>query len=449
MKLACVGPLSPLRTGVAHFSENLLPFLAEYCEVTLFTDAYPPSPTPILKRFQTSHISELTSKRSSFDIALYHMGNHYGYHRSVFDALCRLPGLVILHDCVLNQFFAKYALERGNFHVFKNLLKLCYPDITNAEVAEFFKAEADPYRFPLAGVVARAACGVIVLNEYARAIVLNEAPASNILKIAHPYFPSAEGAESVQSLRKKLGLSDGCFVVASVGHMTPAKRIDVAIEAFEKFKDECPESVFLLAGQVSGLPLDRMIRRSSSDKIRYLGYLGDSEFSQLMQLGDVFVNLRYPSSGEMSGTLLHMLGRGKVVVVSNYAQFAEFPDGMCVKVDLGPDEVDDLAGQLLRLARDPERRAGIGDAARRYIAQNHTRDAAAKDIVRFAETILESGAEPTMSAADVETLLRPDAFPNRIRQSIAYQTRRLLQHCRRYGMVPTLRSAVKKSFTER
>ena len=60
MKLACIGPLSPLKTGISHFSENLLPFLAERCDIKLFTNAYPPSSSPILQRFQAAHISEFS-----------------------------------------------------------------------------------------------------------------------------------------------------------------------------------------------------------------------------------------------------------------------------------------------------------------------------------------------------------------------------------------------------
>ena len=445
MKLACIGPLSPLRTGVAHFSENLLPFLAEHCEIRLFTDANPPSPTAILKRFKTSHISEFASMSSSFDAVLYHMGNHYEYHRSVFEALCRVPGIVLLHDCVLNQFFAKYALERGNFGTFNKLIKLCYPDIGNEEVAAFFRAQADPYRFPMAGVVARLSRGTIVMNEYGRDIVLREAPSARVTMISHPYFPSDYVDGAPEALRKRLNIPEDCFIVSSVGHMTPAKRLDVALEAFRRFNTQFPDSVFLLAGEGSAqVRIEETIRRSELKNVHYLGYLNDAEFGSLLQLADVFINLRYPSNGEMSGALLHMLGHGKVVFVSDYAQFAEFPDGTCIKVSLGTNEIDELAGGILDIARNADHRTMIGETARDYVTRNHTRRAAAESIIRFAEDLLDAKAEPEFPPTGVDDLLRSDNLLKRSYQSLAYNARRLSRHFREQGITSALGHAVKK-----
>ena len=442
MRLACIGPLSPLRTGVSRFSENLLPFLADRCDVRLFTAGFPPSPTPILQQFPAASVSEFLSDPSAFDAVLYHMGNHYVYHRRIFDALCRAPGVVIFHDCVLNQFFAKYALERGNFGMFRRFFDLCYGDGFDEEARLFCEAKGDPYRFPMAGVTAMCSRGTIVMNEYARGIVSKEAPGAEVLKIGFPYFPTRAPSEPVQTLRKKFGVSERSFVVTSIGHMTPAKRIDVALEAFRKFSEEFPDALFLLAGEPSArLPVNEMIGKSSLKNVRYLGYLPRNDLDELMELADVCINLRYPSNGEMSSTLINMLGRGKVVVVSNYAQFAEFPDETCVKIDLGPEESDELARELLRLARDRDRRVLMGEAARNYIVESHSPDAAADAIVEFAKD--RSTAEPALSRGNLEDILFPDALFRRLRQRVAYNTKRLFSYLRTWGIVQTLRQAVR------
>ena len=62
-----------------------------------------------------------------------------------------------------------------------------------------------------------------------------------------------------------------------------------------------------------------------------------------MAATDLAVNLRYPSAGETSGTLIRAFESGKPVAVSDYAQFAEFPDDCVVKIPFGDAEVTTLA----------------------------------------------------------------------------------------------------------
>ncbi len=446
MRLACIGPLSPLKTGVAHFTENLLPFLAHHCDIKLFTEEYPPSATPILKRFPAAHISDFPRESSEFDIALYHMGNHFAYHKSVFESLCRVPGVVFLHDCVLHHFFSRYVVERGNFRGFRNLLKLCYPDLDDDKVSAFLEGKGDPYQFPLAGIAARFARGTIVMTDYGREMVLEEVPEARVLKINHPYFPPDIATVETQVLRRKFDIPETAFVISSLGHITPAKRIGVALEAFAKFHEMSPNSVFLLAGEASmQLPLTDMIARIAPKGVKYLGYLDDRTFNGLMQLTDVFINLRYPSNGEMSGSLLHMLGRGKVAIVSNYAQFREFPDDVCVKINLGPNEADDLAYELLDLAGQGERRSRIGEAARKYVIENNTREAAAEAIVDFAKEVLT--AEPLLSMTEADDFLLSDGLVRRSYQWFLHNTRRLSSLYEDHGLVPAVRQAVRRIFS--
>jgi glycosyltransferase involved in cell wall biosynthesis len=446
-----------MRTGVADFTENLLPYLAERCDVDLFTDGHSSATTTTLGRFSVADISAFLSNPSAYDVVLYHMGNHYRFHRRVFEALAEVPSIALLHDCVLNQFFAKYTIERGDFEAFRRLLQFCWPNVSPEEVARFFSAKGDPYRFPMAGVVAACSRGTIVMTDYGRAIVLKEAPRANVLRIKFPYFPVRSGptliqglspgmrvaSESAQAFREKYGVPANFFIIASVGHMTPRKRIDVALEAFRKFSARFPASVFLLAGEASSrLPLAQSIERGCFKNVRYLGYLPRAELDGLMETADVCVNLRYPSNGEMSATLVEMFGRGKVVAVSNYAQFAEFPDSTCVKINIGPSESDDLADSFLRLASDSNCRRAIGEAARDYISGNHSPEAATDAIVSFAGK--HSKSEPLLKHEEVRRLFMPDNLLRRCRQMAAYNAGRLRAYTHEQGIAETIRQTLRR-----
>ena len=318
MKIACVGPLRPMKTGVADFSENLLPYLAEHADISLFTDASPHSSTPIMSRFPIGDISDFLEAPSAFDAVLYHMGNHYRYHRRVYEALLKAPGVVLLHDCVLNQFFSKYALERGNFGAFARMVRLCHPDADTAMLRSFFKAKGDPHIFPLGGMAAMCSRGTIVMNEYGRGLILREAPRARTRRINFPYLEREVEADAAQVFGRKFSIPDDCIVISSIGHMTRAKKLDAALAAFQRFQARYPKSLFLLAGERSlSFPFEDVIERESFENVRYLGYLPRSDLDGLMERTDICINLRYPSNGEMSSTLIDMFGRGKAVIVSN------------------------------------------------------------------------------------------------------------------------------------
>ena len=443
MKMACVGPLSPLRTGVAHFSENLLPFLAERCEIKLFSDPYPPLESPMFGKFPIAPISELAGEASEFDAILYHMGNHYRYHRSVFEALWRIPGIALLHDCVLNQFFAKFALEKGNFGMFQRLFELCYGE--GDDFRKFCYGQGDPYGFPMAGVVAARSRGTIVMTEYGAGIVRSEAQDAKVLKMNFPYsLPQDEVGGGGRTIGA-LDVAPETFVVASLGHMTSAKRLDTSIEAFSRFTAKYSDSIFLLAGEAApSFPIREVLARQPAKNIHFLDYLEDTDMNALLRRADVFINLRYPSNGEMSAALMQMLGRGKAVIVSNYAQFAELPDSTCIKLDIGTGEVDNLADMLLGLASDEDRRKNIGNAAKDHVAQHHTHEKAADAIINFA--MENSASEPPLSADKAENMLLPDDFLKRSSQMAVYNSRRLLARSREHGFITAARQVFRRAF---
>ena len=49
----------------------------------------------------------------------------------------------------------------------------------------------------------------------------------------------------------------------------------------------------------------------------------------LMAACDVLVNLRYPTMGETSGSVIRALSLGKPLVVSDVGWFSELPDDAC------------------------------------------------------------------------------------------------------------------------
>jgi hypothetical protein len=82
--------------------------------------------------------------------------------------------------------------------------------------------------------------------------------------------------------------------------------------------------------------------------------------------------------------LLRVLAAGRPAVVSDYAQFADLPARIAVKVPLAgerAEEAEALAMELRRLLADPGRLRAMGEAAREHVKVHHAPERAAAAVV--------------------------------------------------------------------
>ena len=106
-----------------------------------------------------------------------------------------------------------------------------------------------------------------------------------------------------------------------------------------------------------------------SANVRVLGFAPIEDFVGYLGACDIVLNLRYPTVGESSGTLLRSLGLGKAVMVSEIGSFPEFPDDVCLKVPVGAGEEDLIFEYLNLLVSRPEVARALGERARDYVAR--------------------------------------------------------------------------------
>ena len=131
------------------------------------------------------------------------------------------------------------------------------------------------------------------------------------------------------------------------------------MQAFRRAND--PNLALLIVGEPAP-----NIEVPQGEGVVTTGYVADDEFPSYYAAADRFVNLRYPTAGETSGTLIRALDAGKPVAVSDYAQFAELPDDVAFKVALGAGEVEALVEFFTRDFEDtsPAQRAWLEANAR-------------------------------------------------------------------------------------
>jgi glycosyltransferase involved in cell wall biosynthesis len=402
VKIAYFSPLSPSGTGVADYSEELLPHLGrEGLDLHLFVADTEPSNQDVKKAFPWHYAREYEdiAARERFDLNLYQIGNS-SFHRYALNAALRFPGVVVLHDLVLQHLFLGLSVERGNTALYLSEMKRAYGGRGAAlgrQIAAALGSELLTSKFPLCERLVERSYGVLVLTRFMQHWLerrFGSMPVGKLIgRAPHHYAPPPTlPASTPLEARRLLGLPESAFLVASFGLVTRAKRIDRALLGFRRFVSGGADARFLIVGEVQkSYPLGELAPAGElGDRVVVTGRQSMDRFYLYMLASDVVVNLRFPSTGELSGTLIRTLGMGKPVLVSNTGPFAEFPEHTVARIDLGPPEVEEIA-RVLRLLHDrPELRHAMGRFAREHVEAHYKLSDEASAYAGFLRTVLEA-----------------------------------------------------------
>ena len=212
--------------------------------------------------------------------------------------------------------------------------------------------------------------------------------------------------------RYKLGLDEAASLIGIFGFLKPYKRIAESLRAFRRLIRLMPHARMILVGEPHAeFPLASMIRSMGlSANVRLLGFTLIEEFVGYLGACDIVLNLRYPTVGESSGTLLRSLGLGKAVLVSDVGSFREFPDDVCLKVPVGAGEEDLIFEYLNLLVSRPEAARALGARARQYVAEECNWAVEARQCAAFLNAVAK--VAPYMSAPPPPQPPAPETAPD-------------------------------------
>lgn len=168
--------------------------------------------------------------------------------------------------------------------------------------------------------------------------------------------------------------SDGDFVVGYFNRIEEAKGIFDFIEAVRQASKSTPALRAVIYGD--GSSVDEMLARINSDGlgavIEYRGWLGEEDKAEILRKMDAYVFCSHAEG--FPNSLLEVLAL-KVPVVS--VRVGAVPDVVLNGVsgllaDIG--DVSAIAEAIEKLAREPEMRRRIADAAYRRVCENNTLD---------------------------------------------------------------------------
>jgi glycosyltransferase involved in cell wall biosynthesis len=349
MKVGFYSPLPPAPTGVADYAAALLAALKKQGVVEV--------------------------EAADAEIALYHIGNNH-LHREIYRRALAHPGVVALHDAVLQHFFLGMLDQTA----YEEEFVYNYGGWTRSLAGDLWKnrarSAADPryFEYSMLKRLVETSLAVIVHNPAAARIVDRHAPRGPVVEIPHLFLPpKLPDAAATLRFRAEVGVSPMTLLVGVFGHLRESKRLPVVLRAMERLWQEGADATLLVQGAFASTDLERSLAPHIENHARILrtGYLPEDELWRWAAATDVCINLRFPTAAETSGIAVAMMGIGKAVVFSSGEEIARIPKNACLRVDSGPAEEAMLTDYLRWFAANHDAATEIGRRAAVHVAREH------------------------------------------------------------------------------
>jgi glycosyltransferase involved in cell wall biosynthesis len=390
-RIAYASPVNPAASGISDYSEELLPYLGQYADITLYhEDSLKPSHPAFRGRqpaITTRKLSQLARdhKQKPYDAIIYHIGNS-PVHSQIWRTMQRVPGVLVLHEFILHHFLLQYyANTIGDIDQYRAIAEQRYgaegARIANLMLHGRFTEAA--FDFPFCEDILATADGLIAHSQY----VLDQSLA------IRPDLPSAHVPMGIplpplidrEYARARRGIAPDAYVLASFGHINPYKRIDATLRAVRALLPDYPTIRYVLVGSISpNYDLHAAIARAGlQNVVSVTGYVDSTAFQEYVAAADICINLRHPTAGETSASLLRLLAAARPVLVTATGSFTELPAGTAAQVDPDASEGDLIQAYCRLFFEKPNLPAALGAAARTYIASAHSLAGAAHGYMQF------------------------------------------------------------------
>jgi glycosyltransferase involved in cell wall biosynthesis len=391
MRLAYFSPFPPQKSGISDYSEALLPYLTAYYDIDLWTteSRINDSLSEVFPTINYHASKKQLAKLKNYDKIIYNLGNNPEFHAEMYDVFLKFPGYVILHDYVLfflvTGYFLEYMKDREGYirEFFEN-----YGNKGIHDVKKILRAEIPPLQFPhpehfpLIKKIIDLSPGIIVHSESSKTIlIMNGCNPDKIQKINQLNYSNMNFAlsqDKVAITKKRFGISNNSILVTSLGYIAPTKRNEQVIKAVNEICSLPLPIQYLMIGEgnyVDGL-LNQYIKKT--------GFVSRGDYEKLISCSDIVINLRNPSMGETSATLLQAMTARKPCIVSDNSWFSELPENAVIKISTDTaKEIDELKRVLIEIICDNQKRMDLAENAEKYVLQFHNPKVIAEEISRF------------------------------------------------------------------
>jgi glycosyltransferase involved in cell wall biosynthesis len=193
--------------------------------------------------------------------------------------------------------------------------------------------------------------------------------------------------EQVQAARAMLGLPNDKFLCLYVGRLMTGKGIDTLIEAFAEVNRTHPAAILWLvgAGPSDGLAREKVATFGLNNVVSFAGYSTDP--SVYFAACDLFLlPSRYES---FSYVLLEAMLHGKPCITTRAGAIPEVV-GEDATVLVAPGDAKALAGAIVKLMNDDERRMELAEKGRQRVIDNFDLNKTVDAVETLFRTIIKT-----------------------------------------------------------
>lgn len=401
MKLAVFTPLSPSKTGISDYNQELLPKLSHYIDdIDIYFVGENPT-YPKIHGCNYIHIDNFNEEKYEYyDQVIYHIGNNSIYHEKIYLNALMFPGIVVLHDYSLHHLIAKLTVGQNDWKSYIEEMLFNYGE--NGENMAIQSREGkrkvvweteNTLQFPLNKRLLQRSTGLIVHSNFIQTLIKTEC--ENVDVEYAPLFANDINLTSIEtkiSLKNKHKIPNDVFVFSSFGFVSRAKRVHIALKAIKMLKDVHPNILYLVVGEDEKniYEVKKMIKEDGLDRwVKHIGFVELNEFKDYIQLSDVCINLRFPTQGESSASLLRILGYGKPAIISEIGTFQDFDDNCTIKIPVGDEAEEEykLYEAMLRFIEDKNMLNSFGENAYQLVKKNYSIDRTTKQYLEMIKKI--------------------------------------------------------------
>ena len=302
-----------------------------------------------------------------FDAVFVNLGNYYAFHGAALATLEATPAILIAHDCVMDGFRHGWLLAGA--------------EATPACASLLAAGNSDD---TLLVRLAERAVGAVVHASHYRAPIEAACPGPVVtLPLSMTFQAMCDG------LPPPFQVQGGPFVVATIGHLNPNKRVDQVIRAIGASPLLRERVRYLLVGPVEDHYRESLIgvaRRVGAPVPEFAGAISDAVLRELLGGVDAICCLREPITEGGSASVILALRSGRPTVVCDHGSYGDLPDDVVLKCPPGR-EAAHVLHYLETLLEQPALGSEMGVRAQAYAARTFAPDLYAQKILGLAEQV--------------------------------------------------------------
>jgi hypothetical protein len=294
------------------------------------------------------------------DLAVYHLSNDLE-DRDIYELALERPGLVVLHDLVLDRMVRGLVRSRDPVGIESAREALVASDRLGSA------AFPEPLSMPWCALVVRRARGLVVHSAFV-ARYLEALGVRTPIFVAPPPAvadpPAARAARRrARRLRRRL---DGEAVLGVVGDVGREMGLAEAVEASRALG--VPASVVAIGHQGAADETAAFMASFDAGPVIWAVQLSEGEMTAWVAACDVILDLGHPPRPTVPTSVVRALQLGVPVVASSPMSVPDGTQGAAVLLTASPPDPAEVVGEVTRILADPRAAGAPGRLAAERMA---------------------------------------------------------------------------------